>query len=98
MLTILTAEASTFTTNNITPLEEESFIHDIPFNTGLIVAEYNQIEAMNTEFLMEDETYIDDIPFNTACISADCRYKKALQVAFNMPDEETIEDLPAHLI
>lgn len=69
--------------------EDESYIDDIPFDTGVV---YNKIMNENVEF--EEEAYIDDIPFNTYSVSVNHRYVAALKLNFEFSEEEYIDDIP----
>ncbi|MBU2555279.1 MAG: hypothetical protein KKF98_12540, partial [Bacteroidetes bacterium] len=95
MMVFSTNYATGINNNALLSLEEDSYINDIPFNTGKIADEYIYNQAISIVFEMEEETYIDDIPFDTECISADCLYEKAMLVVFELPEEETIPDAPA---
>ena len=74
--------------------EEESYINDIPFNTGCVTADYLYEKAMNEVYNFEEESYIGDIPFNTECVTTSCRYQKAIKVVFNFNEESYIDDIP----
>ena len=68
---------------------EETYIDDIPFDTGLVVDTITL-----AKFEMEEESYIDDIPFNTATVVANYQYKNAVEVVFELTEEGYIDDIP----
>ncbi len=94
--TLLIALAINTNANNmtppvITPLAEESYIDDIPFNTEHIFD--SLLDATITqEFGLSEEDYIQDIPFDTKEVidsAAD-----ALTHDFDLEDESYINDIP----
>lgn len=72
---------------------EESYIDDIPFDTGYITANCIYQKAVSVDFQFEEEEYIDDIPFDTEYVTTDCLYKKAVSVDFQLEEEEYIDDM-----
>lgn len=82
VFSLKSASAYTLTT-------EETYIDDIPFDTGLVVDKITL-----AKFEMEEESYIDDIPFNTAKVVANYQYKKAVEVVFELNEEGYIDDIP----
>lgn len=75
-------------------LTEETYINDIPFDTGEILAEANYQKAMQTTFSLEDENYIDDIPFDTKAIACSACCKLAAEIHFPLEEEAYVNDIP----
>ncbi len=75
-------------------LTEETYVDDIPFDTGAVVAEANYQHAIQESFTMEDEKYIDDIPFDTRAIVCSAACEKAMSVHFPLEEESFIHDIP----
>jgi hypothetical protein len=71
------------------PLNEESYIDDIPFDTEKIV---DEISVPAIDF--EDETYINDVPFCTSEVVEEIENRSALDNEFRLEDEAYINDIP----
>jgi len=75
-------------------LNEEAYINDIPFDTGMVVAEARVQDAPQGAFYLEDEKYIDDIPFNTRVIAGKACTKATAEIHFPLEEEPYIDDIP----
>ncbi len=75
-------------------LHEEAYINDIPFDTGMVVAEARVQDALQGTFHLEDEKYIDDIPFDTRAIAGKACTEAAGEIHFPLEEEPYINDIP----
>jgi hypothetical protein len=84
-----------FSSTSIPPhsfaLSDESYINDIPFNTGAIFCRFIKCKVMNMK--LQDEPAVDDIPFNTYEISAKI-LNPLPAVKTILDDEAYIDDIP----
>ena len=74
--------------------EEESYIHDIPFNTTSIAAIHQFETALSVDYTMPEEAYFDDIPFSTENVVETTLYQEAMAVNYEMEEEDYINDIP----
>jgi len=87
----INTNANNMTPLLITPLAEEAYIDDIPFNTEHIFDSLFDA-TITQEFDLSDEDYIQDIPFDTKeeiDSASDASFNN-----FDLEDESYINDIP----